>query len=349
MSIIRLLKCWLLVYITDPGIDDFCALCTEYDRKKSKIAEYTLKKYFGSYAPGDAEIRRIYEGSDDLKALYFQNIRPGRKLSAYEQHRLVLSMPVNRFNRFPSPLDKQYLLRLFDKANKPKLAAYAESFALPPDLELRLIDLCAQEGQTNCPLNSYHYILQRYLSSAAKKMKTPDVQLAVLALDDKNLTLALVENCNMENNILYIEALRHLVENADREVLSSLLLHSFIQSDELAKKMLERFPDLRCMHEISRLRHALRKLELEMKCFLGVIAPSETELDFICQSIEKDAKGDDRADFVEYVLRPKLQHNNVTPYFAAWAADEFPEVSEQAHQCVRKRAQKLYDLCKKSA
>ena len=346
MSIISLWKCWLIVYISSLSIDDFCALCTEYDCKKSKLAKRVLKKYFNSYAPDDAQVRRIYEGSDNLKSLYFKNIRPGRQLSPYEQCLLVRLMPIDRFSRFPSPLDKQYLFRLFDKTNKSKLAAYANCFELPTDLELRLIDLCAHEEQTKYHFDSYRFILQRYLSSPVKKMQTPEVQLAVLAFDDKNLTLALVANCTMEKNILFVNVLRHLVENADRDVLSSLLLHSFILSDELSNKMLERFADLKWMHEISRLRRPLRKLEVDSKLFLGAVAPSKEELDFICRAIEKNARNEDRSDFVQYVLEPMLQHRDLTPYFCAWAADEFPEVSEKAYRNVRAKAETYRDYFK---
>ena len=349
MSIIKIIKCWLMICLNSISYDDFCALCAMYDRKKSKLAKKTLKMCFALWKePSNAMVDVIYAGSDELKSLYFQNIRQGRKLTPHEQKMLVNAMPIDRFSRFPARLDRPYLLQLLEKANRQKLAAYVDSFNLPSELESRLIELCVQEGEEKYFWNSYRYVLLRYLrSSVRNKLQTPDVQLAVLALDDENLTLALISNCDMQKNYLFVSTLKYLADNASRKVLSSLLLHTYITSDELSKKILYRFSDLRWMSEISRLRRPLRKLELDTKCFLGVEAPSYQETQFICQTIEKNVKREKREEFVHDVLVPALHHRDVTPYFCAWAADEFPEASEQAYRNVRATAEQLLKRYKK--
>lgn len=349
MSIIKIIKCWLMICLNSISYDDFRALCAEYDRKKSKLAEKTLKMFFALWRePSDTAVDIVYAGSDDLKLLYFQNIRRGRRLTPYEQKKLVRAMPIDRFSRFPARLDKQYLSQLLEKANKQKFAAYVDSFSLPSELESRLIELCVQEGEEKYFWNSYRYVLLRYLRSSVKnKLQTPDVQLAVLALADEDLTMALVGSCNMRENYLFVSTQQYLAENAGRKVLSSLLLHTYVASEELSKKILRRFDDLRWMVEISRLRRPLRKLEIDSKRFLGVEAPSHQEAQFICQTIEKNVKREKREEFVHDVLAPALRRCDVTPYFCAWAADEFPEVSEQAYRNVRATAERLLKHYKK--
>jgi len=346
MNVLTFLKCWLKIRMNGLSTTEFFALCEAFDNKKSKLAKKVLQICFRSITPYESWLDKIYSGSDELKLLYWDNIRRGRHLTSYEQERLLRDMPLNRFSRFPSKLDKFYLQQLFEKPNL--LAAYVSNFPLPIDLERKLISRCADEDR-NYPWG-YRHVLTRYLSSAqTSKLLTPDVQLSVLALNDKGLTEDMIKNCSMDKNILFIPTMQYLAENSDREILSCLLLHSFV-SDESAKKMLARFADLRWMYEISRLRRPLRKLEKDAGKFIGSETPTMNEHKFILQTIEKDVKGDKQQEFVREVLLPLITDNEVTPYFCAWAAHEFPEVSEKAYRKVRAIAEtyrKIYKPAKK--
>ncbi len=340
MNIISMLWCWLKVRAVGLSTEDFFALCNMFDRKKSKIAEYALKAYFNSHTPEKQWLKHVYDGSDELKYLYFENIRRGRRLMPYEQEWLVQKMPISRFSRFPAALDKVHQKMLFEKSALPKLIAYVHGFVLPPDLEHLLIDLCAKEGNDRPFGNSYHMALWTYVSSLQKnKFQTPALQLSLLALNDDEITIELVKNCSMETNILFIPTMQQLAESGSREVLNELLFNTFVVSDELSRKILGRFPDLRWAYEISRLRKPLRKLEREIG-FFGVEAPSIKESDFILKSVEMEK------DKVRKVIPEVLSRDDVTPYFCAWVASEFPEYAEKAYRNVRKTAEKCREIYK---
>ncbi len=339
MNIISKLWCWIKVRAVGLSTEEFFALCGAFD-SKSKIAKYALKAYFSSYTPEKPCLKHVYDGSDELKYLYFENIRRGRRLMPYEQEWLVKKMPMSRLSRFPSALDAVHQKMLFEKPALPKLIAYVRGYVLSPDLEHLLIDLCAKEGNDKSFGNSYRMALSTYVSSLQKnKFQTPAVQMELLALNDDELIIELVKNCSMESNILFIPTMKQLAEHGSHEVLNELLFNTFVASEELSRKILGRFPDLRWTYEISRLRKPLRKLERETG-FFGVEAPSVKESDFIFKSIETDK------DKVRKVIPEALSRDDVTPYFCAWVANEFPEYAEKAYHNVRKTAEKCRDIYK---
>ncbi len=344
MNIIKLLMCRIKVRAVGLGMEDFIALCEMFDCKKSKLAAGTLRSFFGSHTPDENQLSRVYGGSDDLMELYLNSIKRNRRLTEYEQKGLIERMPMSRFSRFPSALDKKYLERLFEKDKLSKLIAYVRDFILPPDLEHRLIDAYANEGEIKAFDSSYRMALNTYLLSAQKnKFQTPAVQLSLLALNNEDMLLNLLENCSMDNNILFIPTMKQLVESGSKNVLNKLLLHTFVASDESYRRILERFPDLRWAAEISRLRKPLRKLEREAGDFWGVLAPSMREYKFIMKTVESD-------DLLEahYVVPKMLAEEDVTPYFCAWVASEYPEHAQTAYRVMRKTAEKYRDRYKKS-
>ena len=347
MKIIKYLICWIKARYELLSSADFCALCHAYEIEHSKIAEYALKTHFSRHVPEKDELDRIYRGSYELRWLYLHNIRRGRRLTDEEQHLMVTSMPIGGSNAFPSALREPALRELFEVGRVQKIGEYTRDFALPPDYELRLIERFRTEDKADY-LNSYRRALNHYLLFAkGAKLTTPDVQLAILALNDEEMTVAMVENCNMTENILFVPTLRVLAEEGSLKALQKLLFNSFVESDELASIMLERFPQLKRIYDMSCLRRPLYKLEREAGQFWGTVAPNVDEYQLIIQSIETDAKHTKREEFVRDCLLPMMARPKTTAYFCAWCADNFPEISEQAYQRVRKIAKFYRDCYKK--
>ena len=336
MNIIKMLWCRIKVRAVGLDTEEFFALCEAFERKGSQLAKKVLKRFFNLYTPDQSFLGRVYAGSDDLKELYLMNIRKNRRLMPYEQKELVERMPMNRFSRFPSMLDKQYLEKLFAPEQKTKLIAYVRGYILPPDLEHRLMELYAAEGEVKPLGSSYRLALQTYVGSPQKnKFQTPAVQLSLLALNDDELTIKLLENCSMDNNMLFIPTMKQIVEDGSKEVLNALLLNTFVVDGEFSRKIVERFPELRWAYEISKLRKPLRKLERETNDFMGALNPSKFEFDFIMKTIESEDA------LTEHFELPKmLAREEVTPYFCAWVASEYPEYAEAAYRTVRKIAEK---------
>jgi len=342
MNIIYIIWCCLKVRAVGLSTKEFIALCDCFDHE-SNLAKYALKVYFGYYTPNKEQLERVRIGSDELKLLYCDNIRHGRRLAAYEQDFLVSrDLPINRFSRYPSALDTVHQNMLFEKSAIGKLTAYVRSFILSPDLEHRLVAMCENEDNTVPFANSYRMVLSTYLSSPSRrcnKFQTPAVQLSLLALNDEGLVMELVRNCTMDSNVLFVPTIQQIAESGSRMVIEELLFRTYIDSEYFSQVVLKRFPELRWTYEISRLRKPLRRLEREIG-FFGVEAPSKSENDFILYSIEAD-KDDVRKVIPEALLR------DVTPYFCAWVANEFPEYAESAYRKLRKIAEKYREKYKK--
>ena len=349
MNIIKYLLCWLKALFTVLPYEDFIFLCDGVDKENSKIAEYALKAHLSRLEPDKSVMERICAGSPELKLDYLQSIRPNRRVSDYEQLCMVRHIPIGGRYCFPSPLREPALNELFERSSAQKLGDYAARFALPADYELRLIDLCHKEKNPHLGLNTYRRALHRYLAYSYCKrniLASPAAQLAVLALDNEMIALDMVRNCTFAKNILFLPVQEILVEQGTFATLQELLFHSFIDSDELAEKMLQRFPQLKWMFEISRLRKPLYRIENELDTFWGIQAPSLDEMHFI-EEIIKSAPLDAEQQkmFVQHKVKPLL--DMATPYFCAWVAYKFPELGEQAYQQVRKFAEHCRDLHKK--
>lgn len=347
MNIIKYLLCLLKARFTILSYEDFGALCQGVDKQHSKIAGFALKIYLSCHAPTDGEVDRICVGSDELKLLYLRSIRPERRLSDYEQLSLVRYIPIGGRYRFPSALREPALKELFEKATPQKVGDYARSFALPSDYELRLIELCRTEEPTHFSLNTYKKALQCYLVLCkGRKLLTPDVQLSILALDDEKMASDMIGNCNLSENILFLPVQKILAEQGSFKVLQELLFRSYITSEELSQKILQRFPSLKWAYEISRLRKPLRRMEKELEQFWGVEAPTPDEMRFIEKYFEKNIQDDERHElFVRHKVKPLIA--TATPYFCAWVAREFPELGETAYQRVRNIAEFYRDIYKR--
>ena len=343
MNIIYRVWCCLKVRAFGLSTKQLVALCDCFERE-SKLAEYALKVYFSYYTPDKEHLKRVREGAGKLKLLYYNNIRRGRKLAAYEQDFLVsIYSPINRFSRYPSALDTVHQNMLFEKSAIGKLTAYVRSFILSPDLEHRLVAMCENEDNTLPFACSYRMVLSTYLSSPSRsrnKFQTPAVQLSLLALNDEELVMELVRNCTMDNNVLFVPTIRQIAESGSRRVIEELLFRTYIDSEYFSQMIQNRFPDLRWNYEIARLRKPLCRMEREIG-FIGVEAPSKEESDFIFNSIEQEKVN------VRKAIPNSLKRSNITPYFCAWVANEFPEYAETAYRNLRKIAEKYHQMYKR--
>ena len=346
MKLFKYLICWIKARYVRLSFADFCALCDAYEINQRSIAKYALEVYLSHYVPEKRELDRIYAGIDSLKWLYLKSIKRDRRLTDYEQHLMGTSMPTGGSFAFPSALREPALKELFDQRNVYKIGEYVRHFAVPANYELLLIKMSQEEEKPNC-LSSYRRALEHYMKFAkGEKLTSSAVQLAVLALNDDKLSIAMIENCTMSKNILSMPALRILAERGSLKVLQKLLFCSFIESDELADKILKRFPQLKRIYEMSYLRRPLYKLEQESGQFFGTVAPNFDEYQFIIHIIKTDINHVKSAAFIRESLS-MMARPDATPYFCAWCADNCLKVSEQAYQRVRQIAQFYHNRYKK--
>ena len=345
MNIIRFLLYWFKARFGTLSIDDFCALCDAYEKSAHcKPSKMLLTVYFSSHTPNKDELDRIYASSFALRRLYLENIRRGRQLTPDEEHMLVCNMQIYSSLRFPARLRESALNELFSQNSPQKLICYVRDYALPPQYEMLLIARC-QEHQTKVPYStSYRPVLLSYLHNHQKcKFLTLDTQQAILELNDEEITIALIENCTLANNFLFLPVLQILVEKGSFRALQVLLLESFLPHEELIQIMLQRLPQLKYAYEISCLRRPLYRLEKETGEFWCVEAPSMTENAFIEQIVadEKENDAKERRKIAQQIILSMLEHE-VTPYFCAWAAYKFPEIGEQAYKKMRQIAKFYY-------
>ncbi|MBQ9270829.1 MAG: hypothetical protein IJ218_00995 [Alphaproteobacteria bacterium] len=351
MNIIKYLYLWYKARFSTLPLSDFCTLCAVYSTTgKSKLAAKVLQTYFARNTPDHERLQRIYDGSYELKWLYLQNISRSRRQTDEEQHYLVTLMPVSVGYGFPSALREPALKTLFDLGQASKICAYVRDYSLPAKYEQRLISLCREEAisSPSFKFDSFKRALLQYLQFAqGPKMEGPDIQLALLALNDEELITAMVENCTLERNLLWAPALRILADQGSLKSLQTLFFHSFILSEGMVQIILQRFPQLKYAYEISCLRRPLYKLERQVGKFWGTAAPTMEEHQFIVRTIACDAENTDRNEFVQKLLLPALERKNTTPYFCAWATYTFPETGEKAYQKMRKIAKMYRDRYKK--
>lgn len=343
MTIIEMLICWFKARFSDLTDKEFCALCKTYKLTSTPLERNVLQTYFRRHTPSNSRINAICEGSWALKQIYMLSIPRNRALTPYEQHCMVFFMPVGGPYHFPSPLDTVALKELFETARPYKIAAYARDFVLPEQFEARLIELCRKESPKRFPLNSYQGAMLYYLSfNHGKRLVAPNLQQAVLNLGDEKLSKALINACSFDTCVLSDEAINTLIAAKDEKLLSELLFKSYVASPETVQKLLSTCPQLKWQYEISKLRKPLRQLEKAADQFLGIEAPTMSEHQFILHCIDTSAQTEDREEFVNYKLLPKLKNSAGSPYFCAWAAHNFPETAEKAYQCVRTTAEYLH-------
>ena len=80
----------------------------------------------------------------------------------------------------------------------------------------------------------------------------------------------------------------------------------------------------------------MRKIEVETGNFWGVEAPNSYEMKVIDVSLLNN----DKADYAEYSVKPRLISGFATPYFCAWATSFYPQLGEDAYICLRNFAEK---------
>ncbi len=153
---------------------------------------------------------------------------------------------------------------------------------------------------------------------------------------DENMWEGLCASQDMTKNLLENNTIRELVAKRYAKALQALLMHSFIPTQELQRYLYTTFPELKWELEISKVRHALRRLEKRAGEFWGVEAPDFDEYKIIDESVIAE----DQMDFIKGKVQSHIDAGTATPYFCAWATDEYPHLGESAYQCVRRFAEK---------
>ena len=327
---------------------EFNKLCKTYDAggmyqvsPEKRDAECVLKTFFASKTPSSEQLKVIYGCGDSLKWLYLANLSKKRKLTNDEQLYMAESMEFGPVFRFPQELNDAALERLFKSDNVGRIAAYVRGFALPEHYELELIGRYEEQKLQGEPETwqkvGYGRALELYLeSSVSKKCVSANVQDRLLEVADEKMWAKLCSSQSMTVNVLEKNTIRELIAKNYLEAIGELLAHSVIPTKELQRYLRTAMPQFRWELEISKVRHALRKMELETGNFWGVEAPDFYEMKIIDISVLNE----DKADYAEYSVRPRLTSGFATPYFCAWAVSFFPELGEDAYICLRNFAEK---------
>ena len=327
---------------------EFDELCKAYDTggmyrvsPEKRNAECVLKTFFANKTPSSEQLKIIYGCDDTLKWLYLASISKKRRLSNDEQLYMAEFMEFGPVFRFPQELNEAALERLFESDNTRRISTYVRSFSLPEHYELELINRYALQksnGESETwQKGGYGRALELYLeSTVSKKCVSANVQNKLLEVADEKMWAKLCSSQSMTVNVLEKNTIRELIAKNYTEAVRELLAHSFIPTRELQRYLLCAMPQFKWELEISKVRHALRKMELETGKFWGVEAPDFYEMKLIDVSILND----DKADYAEYSVRPRLTSGFATPYFCAWAANFYSELGEDAYICLRNFAEK---------
>lgn len=326
--------------------EEFNALCAEFSTNlsgffgnKNQDSRDVLSVFFHYRTPTLSELKIVYTYGDELKWLYLESISQKRKLTAYEQTYMAAFMNFGPVFRFPQQLGEEALERLFGAGDINRIATYVRDFALPERYELELIRRCAQEPcniQRQFGKCNYRYALELYLSNTmAEKCCSDKVQDELLTVADESLWEKLCATQSMTENVLERNTIRELIAHGYGKALKALLMHSFVPTAELQRYLLASFPALKWELEISKVRHALRKLELETGHYWGVEAPSIEEMHLITSDTESEN--------TEFMVRQRIKSGTATPYFCAWGANKCPQLGEKAYACLRAFA----ESCKK--
>jgi len=327
--------------------EEFEALCKEYSRyggglfdKQAKPVKLFLSIFFAHNVPTHQQLTILYDCSgNDLKWLYLSKISKKRLLTADEQMHMASDMPFNSVYRCPQRLCDEAVACLFADNDADSVVSYVRDFELPECHELELMErYSAQKADQEADFDhDYRYVLKEYLSSSAhKKCRTLRVQKRLLEVGDEELWTGLCNSQSMAENALFSETMRSLAELGYEKAFDALLHNSFIADRKLQSKVYSAFSKLRWKLEISKVRRALYALEKKNEQQWFVDAPSMEELEII----EKSEITNDQLSFIGHKVLPRLKNDTATPYFCAWAADEYPHLGESAYKCIRRFAQK---------
>ncbi len=327
--------------------DEFRTLCERYSNVNGRVihdgkkgVSAVLSVFFSHQTPTLGQLNAVYD-SGDVRWLYLRNISPTRQLTAEEEQYLATLMDFGPVYRFPRKLGDVAVSLLFESGNIRRIAEYVRDYALPERFELELIERYEMQKPYANPDSysrpDYAYALKQYLSSCRQpKCQTKRVQDRLLKVADENMWEGLCASQDMTKNLLENNTIRELIAKRYAKALRALLMHSFIPTQELQRYLYATFPELKWELEISKVRHALRKLEKRTGEFWGVEAPDFDEYKIIDESIIAD----DQLSFIEKKVQLRIDNGNATPYFCAWATDEYPHLGESAYQCVRRFAEK---------
>ena len=327
--------------------DEFDALCKEYsnlsglfNKSKRLGAETVLRVFFANRTPNLSQLNAVYSYDDNLKWLYLQNISKKRKLTDKEQYYMASFMNFGPVFRFPQKLDDAAVLRMFEVGNVRRIATYVRDFPLSERFELELIDRYAKQkpyGKSDYGKCDYGVALSGYLESCRyPKCLSAKVQDRLLEVVDEDMWVKLCASQSMSVNALHKNTIRELIAKRYSEAIRSLLFYSYMPTVELQRYLYSSFPKLKWDLEISKVRHALRGLELRNKEFMGVEAPSYDE----AKIVEAAILTDDVVKFMEVNVCPLLKSGAATPYLCAWAVNECPQLGEIAYTCLRGFAEK---------
>lgn len=330
--------------------NEFSVLCGDFANgsdlaasSKKNHARRALMVFFGHNVPTSQQLKTIYSYGDNLKWLYLSNMSSKRKLTEEEQQFMVSFMHFGPVFRFPHQLSEDAVALMFAVGDVSRIATYVRDFPLPEQFELELIDRYAQgkpydaASFTKC---DYRVALGRYLEQCqCPKCLSAKVQDKLLEVADEEMWCKLCSCHNMSENVLQKNTIRELIAKRYSLAVKALLLHSFIPTVELQRHLLSSFPDLKWELEISKVRHALRGLEIKAHSFMGVETPSYNEMKIIDCAVLND----DKSEYAERVALPLLEANTATPYFCAWAVYECPKLGEKAYACLRAFAEKYRD------
>lgn len=324
--------------------EEFGNLCKVYgnvnglfDRNRRKDVEKVLKVFLAYHTPTSTQLNELYGYGDTLRWLYLEAIPDNRALTDDEQMYLAGLMEFGPTHHFPQAINNRALVHLFGSGNVKRIAAYAKDFTLPERFELEIIErygkqkpYCNRHRFGKC---DYQDVLKAYLSSYAHpKCQSEEVQNKLLeVVDDEDMWVALCSNQNMDDNVLSEHTIRELIDRKYRKALRALLMHSFIPSADLRSHLLAKLPKLKWELEISKIRRALRKLEKQTNVFWGVEAPNYKE----AKIIEECLTAANQLAYIEQNVLTRLSSGRATPYFCAWATDEYPHLGEDAYKCLR--------------
>ncbi|MBQ8482146.1 MAG: hypothetical protein IJ532_06400 [Alphaproteobacteria bacterium] len=312
-----------------------------FGSKQKRGVGIVLSVFFAHQTPTLGQLNAVYEGGDNLKWLYLRNISPKRPLTSEEEQYMATMMEFGPVFRFPRKISDRAVNLMFESGNVRRIAVYVKDFALPEAFELELIkryEMQKPYARSSRALRpDYAYALSQYLSMCRQpKCQTEKVQEKLLEVADEDMLEGLCASQNMSKNLLHNSTISALIAKRYSKALRAMLMHSFVPTSELQRYLYSSFPELKWELEISKVRHALRKLEKRYGEFWGVEAPNYDEYKIIDESIIAE----NQLDFVEGKVQSRINADIATPYFCAWATDEYPYLGENAYRCIRRFAEK---------
>ena len=336
MKTIRNLCLSFKAWVGTLSIKQFEFMCLEFDRSGGRKFRSSLSKYLSSRrTPSTDEINAIYGGSCELQWLYLAQMT-SRKLSEYEESRLVTAMPMGGDYRFPQELkEREALQQLFSFKNVTKLAIYLHDYLVPEEYELKLLDFCKKIHSTKLLENYLEYKegYEKNYPFFGEKAQNAFLEIA----SDELLEKWFNNYFSFEKNFLTEESIKSIIVRNSRQVMSTYLLNTYLPTKEFQRKVLEKYPELKWQLEISKLRRPLLLIEWQKSLGLAVDMPTEDEIVFMEDTLDTIDSLQDKQLYEKERLNYRLQ--TASPALCAWIAREFPALEQKAYQHVRRIAE----------